>query len=154
MSTMVIVLMTSVILQPVAVQTAQGPPGRKGKAPESASLTAIKNAVEARFRKLEANSTVRLRYVSVAPRPKRGAVLEVGLTPPTDQKFEFHAETAYMLIWQALMKEKNAFKELGRVQVSLNRSGRQMLIDCPIESVEDSVGYTDFARLKRLCKVS
>jgi hypothetical protein len=91
--------------------------------------------------------------VTTTSSPKVGAVLEIALRPPTSERFDFHAETAFALLWQALFRVPNAFKELARVQLTLSHAPRTMIFDCPIRTVEDSTGYMEFARLKRECQV-
>jgi hypothetical protein len=114
---------------------------------------AIKSAVEARFQQLAKTSTVKVTSVAVPNRPKVGNVLEIALQPPTTEKFEFHAETAFALIWQALTKAQGSFKQLARVQLTLTHAPRTLVIDCPVKMVEDSYGYVDFGTLKRQCQM-
>src|SRR5687768_10284809 len=130
-----------------------GSPIEEAQTGNAATLAASKKAVEERFKKLQETSTVRLMDVNTTTRPKVGAVLEIDLRPPTSEKFEFHAETAFALIWQALYKVPDAFKQISRVQLTLSHAPRAMVIDCPIKTVEDSYGYTDFSRLKQQCQL-
>jgi hypothetical protein len=128
------------------------PPARN--AADSAPLTKVKEAVEARFKELETTSTVKVREVKLTQQPKGGAVVSVSLAPPSEQRFDFHAQSAYMLLWQAFRKAPaEGVKQLERVRVSLAHGAARMDIDCPIASVESSYGYTDFATLKRQCDV-
>jgi hypothetical protein len=120
--------------------------------PQTPTLAAAQKAVTERFKELEKTSTVRLIAVTTATKASIGPVLEIGVRPPTAERFEFHAETSFALLWQALAKVRNAFTELRRVQLTLSQ-GRTMIIDCPIKTVEESYGYTDFARLKKQCQI-
>ncbi|MEO6213698.1 MAG: hypothetical protein ABIP65_08740 [Vicinamibacterales bacterium] len=136
----------------VASPATQGTTGQGGRALPSSLLTRLETAVEREFRQLERTSTVRVRDVTVTPR-NGGAVLAVVLALPRDQRFEVHVENAYARIWQALSTQPNAYKELGRVTLSLRRSSRQMTVECPIRAVEASRGRADFTRLKRSCRI-
>jgi len=124
-----------------------------GQTEQVSALAAAKKAVEARLSPPQNTSTVRLINVTTSTVPNRGAVLALTMQLPSTDKFEFHAETTYILIWQALAKVPNVYKHLSRVQLTLRHAPRTMMIDCPAESVEDMYGFTDFARLKRLCAV-
>ena len=149
---MIFALMTFLALMGPSVSSEQTRAAQSTKQAVSKSLTQIRQAVEDHFKKLEEGTTVRLRDVSITP-SKGGATLTVEIAPPSDQKFEFHAETSYIHIWQVLVKERSGFREVSTVRLSLVRPARRMTIQCPIKSVEDSYGYTDFARLKRLCEI-
>jgi hypothetical protein len=128
-------------------------PDLRAQVAGATTLGAGKKAVEIRFIELQKTSTVRLIEVKTVNRPNVGAILEVALQPPTSERFEFHAETALALMWQALFKVPDAFKEIARVQLTLARGPRTMIVDCPIQTIEGSFGYIDFARVKKECRV-
>lgn len=115
----------------------------------AAIAAASKKALEERFLKLQETSTVKLVRVSSTT---ANTVLAIELRPPTPEKFEFHAETAMTLAWQALFKVPGAFEHIARIQLTLSNA-RTMAIDCPIKTVRESYGYFDFAGIKKGCTV-
>ena len=117
----------------------------------AATAAASKKALEERFLKLQESSTVRLVRVSSTTSKAGEAILAIELRPPTSEKFEFHAETAMTLSWQALFKVPGAFEQIARVQLRLVHAPRTLAIDCPMKVVQESYGYFDFARIKRYC---
>lgn len=135
------------ILAAVASSPAQ--PAKVG-----ATAAASKKALEERFLKLQETSTVRLVRVSNTTTKAGESVLSIELRPPTSEKFEFHAETAMTLGWQALFKVPGAFEQIARLQLTLVHAPKTMIIDCPMKTVQESYGYFDFARLKKECKIS
>jgi len=101
---------------------------------------------------LERGGTVRLQDVTVTPRVG-GATMTVLLTLPRRQAFEENAERAYESVWHALSGQANAYRELGRVLVSLKRSSRKMTVDCPARFVQGTEGQVRFEGLKKSCRV-
>lgn len=117
-----------------------------------ATAAASKKALEERFLKLQETSTVKLVRVSSTTTKAGETVLAIELRPPTPEKFEFHAETAMTLAWQALFKVPGAFEQVARLQLTLSNA-RTMAIDCSMKTVQESYGYFDFAGIKKGCTV-
>jgi hypothetical protein len=118
----------------------------------STLLMRIETVVEGEFRRLERDGTVRLQDVTVTPRAG-GATMTVLLNLPRRQPFEENAERAYESVWHALSGQANAYRELGRVLVSLKRASRKMTVDCPARFVQQSDGKVRFEGLKKSCRV-
>ena len=118
----------------------------------STLLMRIETVVEGEFRRLERVGTIRLRDVTVTPQVG-GAAMTVLLTLPRRQPFEANAERAYESVWHALNGLPNAYRDLGRVVVSLKRTSRQMTVDCPARFVQQSDGKIRFDQLKKSCRV-
>ena len=133
--------------------TAQGPAARPERPLPSTLLMRIETVVEGDFRQWERTSAVRLRDVTVKPQTG-GALMTVLLTLPRRQQFEPNMEIAYERIWKVLDQQANAYKELGRIAVSLKRDSRELTITCPARAVQASRGRADFASLKRTCRVN
>lgn len=133
--------------------TFQGSASRPAKPLPSTALTRIETVVEGEFRQWERTSAVRLRDVTVKPQTG-GALMTVLLTVPRRQQFEPNAEIAFERIWNALGRQPNAYRELGRIAVSLKRDSREMTVTCTARRVEASKGRSEFANLKRTCHVN
>jgi hypothetical protein len=126
---------------------------RQARPLPSTLLMRIETVVEGEFRQWERTSAIRLRDVRVTPQ-RGGALMTVLLTLPRRQRFEPNAEIAYERIRSALGKQANAYKELGRIALSLKRDSRELTVTCPARTVEAAKGRTDFATLKRTCRVN
>ncbi|MEO5896089.1 MAG: hypothetical protein ABIS06_10335 [Vicinamibacterales bacterium] len=135
------------------VLTFQGPAPRPARPLPSTALMRIETGVEGEFRQWERSSAVRLRDVTVTPQTG-GALMTVLLTLPRRQQFEPNAEIAFERIWNALGRQPNAYRELGRIAVSLKRDAREMTVTCSARRVEASKGRSEFANLKRTCHVN
>jgi hypothetical protein len=133
--------------------TVQGSGARPAKPLPSTLLTRIETVVEGDVRQWERTSAIRLRDVTVRPQ-NGGAVMTVLLTLPKRQQFEPNAEIAYERIWNVLDKQPNAYKELGRIVVSMKRDSRELTVSCPARTIEASRGRTEFSSLKRTCRVN
>jgi hypothetical protein len=131
----------------------QSPAPRAARPLPSTALMRIETAVEAEFRQWERTSAVRLRDVTVTPR-NEGALMRVMLTLPRRQQFEPNAEIAFERIRTALGGQLNAYRQLGRIAVSLKRDAREMTVTCAARTVDASRGRIPFASLKRTCHVN
>lgn len=131
--------------------SAQSRGAANGKA--SPILSAAREAVEKRFRQLDATTPIKLDSASVTSGRMGAAVLDVAVKAQTDRKLDLDAQTAYSLIWEALTNVPDSFAALSRIKVSLVHSARTMRIDCPVQAVKDSYGYMDPATLRNKCAV-
>jgi hypothetical protein len=118
-----------------------------------AQSAAIRQAIEARFRQLDASAGMTLGSVATTAGRKGEAVLEVTVTPPPSQALETHAQTVYALVFETLAQLPGRFAGLSRIRLTLRRSPHGMTTDCPVKIVEDSLGYMTLATLRGRCVV-